>query len=67
MCQTWTEHEWRQPRFVEAGRHPTMGRYNRYVVRCNGCGRETTQTEWIDLPGTVSRALATEESAYGTR
>ena len=68
MCQTWNEHEWSQPRFLEAGRHQTMGRFNRYVVRCYHCGRKTTQTEWLDLSDTISRIVPAEkDGAYGSR
>ena len=53
MCTTWNEHEWTSQQFVEAARHPSMGRYNRFLVRCGQCGRETTMTEWLDLLGDV--------------
>ena len=50
MCEQWTDHQWREPKFVESGRHPSMGRYLLYLVRCANCPRETTMTEWLDMP-----------------
>ena len=68
MCAEWSEHEWDGQRFLENGRHSSMGRFQRYLVRCNRCGRETTQTEWLDLSETISRALPAEkDGAYGSR
>jgi len=62
MCTTWSEHEWTSQQFVEAARHPSMGRYNRFLVRCARCGRETTMTEWLELPVTGNvRSLAVRE------
>lgn len=49
MCTTWIEHDWDEPRLIENGRHPTMGRYDRYVVTCRQCRKQTTMTEWRDL------------------
>lgn len=48
-CDLWQDHDWSDPRFVEAGVHPTMGRFTKYVVRCTRCGKETTLTEWHKL------------------
>ena len=53
-CQGWHDHEWSSRAFVESGRHPTMGRFNRFVMRCAKCQRTTTQTEWIEA-ATVNR------------
>ena len=50
MCEIWTDHRWSAPRFVTSGRRAAMGRYNLYLVRCEICGRETTETHWFDLP-----------------
>lgn len=52
-CETWRDHEWSAPRFLETGRHPTMGSFNRYTVECTRCGHRTTETHWITL-STVS-------------
>ena len=61
-CATWSEHEWASQRFLETSRHPSMGRYVRSLVRCAKCGRETTMTEWLDLPVTGDvRSLAVSE------
>lgn len=49
LCPTWSEHEWGAPRFIESGRHPTMGRFNRYTVTCQKCPKQTLQTDWLDL------------------
>jgi hypothetical protein len=68
MCMTWTDHEFGQPRFLESGTHESLGRYNRYVVRCGQCGRETRQTEWFDARDTISRIVPAEkDSEYGSR
>ena len=68
MCETWNEHEWDGPRFLDSGRHPCRGRFQRYRVRCEHCGRETTQTEWLDLSDTISRIVPVErEGADGSR
>lgn len=48
-CEVWTDHRWTEPRFVEAGKHPTMGRYQKFLVRCEQCPKETTETRWLDL------------------
>ena len=45
----WADHEWGARRVVESGRHPALGQYLRYLVRCRRCGRETTETEWLDV------------------
>lgn len=50
MCDCWRDHEWAEPRFIEAGMHQTMGRYQRFLVRCRKCSRATTETRWLDLP-----------------
>ena len=49
LCETWTDHVWSEPRFVENGRHQTQGRYTRFLVTCERCGRETTETRWLDI------------------
>lgn len=48
-CETWSDHVWGGRQFVDTGRHPTMGHYQRYLVRCDHCGKETTETEWLDV------------------
>lgn len=50
VCETWADHQWGGHRFVEVGRHPTMGHFQKLLVRCERCGRETTETRWMDLP-----------------
>lgn len=55
VCLTWNDHRWSEPRFLEAGRHPTMGNYHRYVTTCEFCKRTTTETRWFEL----------SQSAYG--
>lgn len=68
MCQIWTDHQWAEPRFVESGKHHSMGRYNKFLVRCEHCQRETTETEWLDLPVTADiRTLAVEGKSYADR
>ena len=67
MCATWQEHEWASQRFLEASRHPSMGQYNRFVVRCAKCGREKTMTEWLDVTVAFDRQSdlsANEERQY---
>lgn len=54
-CRTWLDHCWAAPRFIESGKSPTMGRYQKYLVRCDNCQKETTQTEWLDLLRPVGR------------
>ena len=49
MCNVWIDHAWHQRRFLEFGKHPSRGRYNRFLVRCEHCQLETTETEWLDL------------------
>lgn len=49
-CDYWSDHEWSEPEFIENGKHPTMGRFNRYRVTCERCGKTTLQTDWIDIP-----------------
>lgn len=58
VCLTWNDHRWKGRRFLEAGKHPTMGHFHRYVNECEMCGRLVQETEWI----TLSEAL----SPYGT-
>lgn len=48
-CRTFDEHEWGSRRFLETGRHPTMGWFRRYTVTCARCDRRTTETEWLSL------------------
>lgn len=59
-CLTWQDHEFGEPVFLEAGRHETMGRYQRFTVTCARCGRRTTETRWLDLSGS-SRPVSMEE------
>lgn len=54
-CPTWQDHQWGGARFVESGRHPTMGWYQKYVVRCARCPRETTETRWLTLSALLRR------------
>ena len=54
-CETWTDHVWSEPRFVENGRHETMGRYTKFMVVCERCGKETTETRWIDILARLDR------------
>ena len=56
ICFTWNDHRWKGRRFLEAGKHPTMGHFHRYVNECEMCGRVITETDWITL----------SEAAYGT-
>ena len=68
MCATFAEHEWALPKFLESGKSPTLGRYNRFLVRCTRCDSKTTQTEWLDLSDTISRIVPVErEGADGSR
>lgn len=48
-CAVWQEHEWAGPRFLETGRHPTMGSFQKFLVRCAKCGKETIETRWTSL------------------
>ncbi len=48
-CATWMDHHFTSPKFVENGQHPTMGRYQKHLVRCEHCGAETTETCWLDI------------------
>lgn len=48
-CPSWADHNWVERRFIEAGQHPTMGHYQKFIVRCRHCGAETTETQWTDL------------------
>lgn len=50
MCKSWSEHEWGPTRLLLSGTDPRLGRYHRYVVRCEGCDKVTTETHWLDLP-----------------
>jgi hypothetical protein len=54
ICESWSDHAWSAPRFVEHGRHLTMGAYQKFLVRCERCGHETTLTEWLTLSGTLA-------------
>jgi hypothetical protein len=54
ICEAWSDHVWGAPRFVENGRHPTRGAYQRALVTCERCGRTTTQTEWVTLSGVLA-------------
>jgi len=56
VCLTWNDHRWSSRRFLEAGKHPTNGHFHRYLTKCEMCGREVLETEWV----TMSAA------AYGT-
>lgn len=47
-CRQFSDHDFDEPRLVETGRHPVLGRFNRYVARCAHCPRTETQTEWLD-------------------
>lgn len=60
MCAIWTDHEWGSARFLEVGKHPSMGRYQRVLVRCEYCKQETTETHWLDLPMRAMRVSETE-------
>lgn len=51
MCVIWTDHEWTRQRFLETGRHPSLGHYNKYLVTCERCLRTTTRTDWCDPLG----------------
>lgn len=48
-CETWQEHDFGGPRYLDHGRHETRGAFERVVVRCGRCGREITQTRWTSL------------------
>lgn len=48
-CECWSDHEFEGKKFLESGRHPTMGNYHRYLVTCTRCGRETIMTEWFAM------------------
>ena len=48
-CEVWTDHQWSDLRLIETGRHPTMGAYYKYVVVCERCEKQTTETHWLDL------------------
>lgn len=48
-CNTWTDHAFTE-RQVAHGRDAVRGRFDRYVLRCGGCGLEMTETRWVDLP-----------------
>lgn len=50
VCLTFADHRWSEPRFLEAGRHPTMGNYHAYEVKCEFCGRTTVEKRWFQLP-----------------
>lgn len=56
ICLTWNDHRWKGRRFLEAGKHQTMGHFHRYVNECELCGRLVQETEWISL----------SSAAYGT-
>lgn len=60
MCLTWQDHRWKEPRFLEAGRHPTMGRYQRFVVSCERCPKTTTETRWLDLQRALTETASAE-------
>lgn len=49
ICPTWSDHRWNEPRFLETGKHPTMGHFHRYIATCDFCKRTTTETRWVDL------------------
>ena len=53
-CRTFDEHEWGERRFLETGRHPTMGRFCRYTVTCDRCGHQTIETEWVSLTAAMA-------------
>jgi len=59
VCLTWGDHRWKEPRFVEAGKHPTMGHFHKYLVECEMCGRSTTETRWVDLTRVASGGYGT--------
>ena len=46
-CATWADHRWSAARVVATGRHPMLGAYQRVVERCEHCGREVSETEWL--------------------
>lgn len=58
VCATWADHDWASRVFLEAGRHHTMGRFNKYIVTCTRCGQTTIETRWLELPPTPMRFAA---------
>lgn len=60
MCQTYGDHCWREPRFVESGRD-ARGDYQRFIVRCAECPREMFETRRVGRPAPVSAQEPTEE------
>lgn len=49
LCPTWFDHEWGNRKFVESGKHPSMGPYDKFTVTCRRCKRTTTETIWKAL------------------
>lgn len=49
-CETWAEHEWKTGSFIEAGRHATMGTFQKFNATCRRCGKTTIETCWLDMP-----------------
>lgn len=49
-CATFRSHEFGEPRFQEAGRHPTMGRFQKFTVTCARCATQVIETRWLDMP-----------------
>lgn len=64
-CRTWADHEWGGRRLKEAGRHPTLGLFQRYAVACERCGHTVTETDWTPAPAGADRQVATTQQSTG--
>lgn len=62
-CDVWADHEWEGKTFIEAGRHPTLGAFQKYGMRCRNCGRRTFETLWLSVPVRFDASLPVERVA----
>lgn len=46
-CASWNEHEWRTPRLITSGNHPTMGAYQLFKIVCERCDGSRMETRWL--------------------
>lgn len=49
ICETYQDHEFGGWKFLEAGKHPVNGTFEKYVAICDRCGRKIYETRWTAL------------------
>jgi hypothetical protein len=49
-CETWADHQFAPRQFLNSGKDPRLGRYNRYLATCARCGKTAVEIDYLDMP-----------------